>query len=233
MAEPNCKAPMSRAEYRESVRKGAKGNFTCEHCGADAYRRLSGTNAGPNRFCSMSCRTGSKVTRLAAEKMERQRAAALRKVAKAIAKVAASKLEPVRSYSQCLVCGKGCPVLGRPRSYCSDACKKQSATYRETKKAAKKMRRAMTAGAHVERFTPLFIFERDGWRCQICGVSTPKSRRGTMHANAPELDHVQPLSKGGAHTKANTQCACRRCNGWKSDRLVVGQVGLFSSLLPA
>lgn len=94
-----------------------------------------------------------------------------------------------------------------------------------------RVRRARIAGVYTERFDPFEVFDRDGWRCQICGVSTPKSRRGTLHANAPELDHIKPISKGGHHTKENTQCSCKACNMWKSDRRVVGQMGLFTSLI--
>ena len=67
----------------------------------------------------------------------------------------------------------------------------------------------------VETVDPLGVFERDGWRCQLCGARTPKERRGTYHDRAPELDHILPLSKGGEHSYANTQCACRRCNHGK------------------
>jgi endogenous inhibitor of DNA gyrase (YacG/DUF329 family) len=43
-------------------------------------------------------------------------------------------------------------------------------------------------------------------------VPTPKSLRGTFVDNAPELDHIIPLSLGGTHTKSNTQLLCRKCN---------------------
>jgi 5-methylcytosine-specific restriction endonuclease McrA len=71
------------------------------------------------------------------------------------------------------------------------------------------------------------IFERDGWRCQICGKPTPARWRGTHRSNAPELDHRVPITKRGAHAYGNVQCACRACNGWKSNRLCVGQLPLF------
>ncbi|WP_413247018.1 HNH endonuclease [Sphingomonas sp. 1P06PA] len=71
------------------------------------------------------------------------------------------------------------------------------------------------------------MFERDGWRCHLCHRSTPKRLRGSYKPSAPELDHIVPLAKGGSHTRANTACACRQCNGAKSDR-VYGQPSLFS-----
>lgn len=78
-----------------------------------------------------------------------------------------------------------------------------------------------------EYVNPFKVFERDGWRCQICGKPTPRSRRGTLHPNAPELDHIVPISKGGPHAYANTQCACRACNIEKGDRFALGQGQLW------
>ncbi len=83
----------------------------------------------------------------------------------------------------------------------------------------------------VETFDPILALDRDGWRCQICGVKTPKKLRGTFKPNAPELDHIIPLAQGGAHSPANTQCACRACNLDKSDKAVIGQRGLFTDLV--
>lgn len=34
-----------------------------------------------------------------------------------------------------------------------------------------------------------------------------------------EVDHIIPLSKGGLHVESNLRCACRKCNGLKSDRV--------------
>lgn len=69
----------------------------------------------------------------------------------------------------------------------------------------------------VENVNPIKVFERDKWKCQICGVKTPRKLRGTLDDRAPELDHVMPLSLGGAHSYMNTQCACRKCNAEKSN----------------
>ncbi|WP_369598523.1 HNH endonuclease [Sinorhizobium meliloti] len=85
----------------------------------------------------------------------------------------------------------------------------------------------MLRAAYVERVDPIKVFDRDKWKCQICGVKTPRKLRGTMDDRAPELDHVMPLSLGGAHSYMNTQCACRKCNREKSDTLPA-QIGLFA-----
>ena len=49
---------------------------------------------------------------------------------------------------------------------------------------------------------------RDGWRCTHCG-----------RAGALEVDHVQPLEKGGApYALDNLQTLCRECHKTKSRR---------------
>lgn len=48
-------------------------------------------------------------------------------------------------------------------------------------------------------------------RCYLCGHLIPKGRR--------HLDHIVPLSKGGAHVASNLACACRSCNARKGAKL--------------
>lgn len=88
-------------------------------------------------------------------------------------------------------------------------------------------REAIQRGAsRAERVESAVVFERDGWRCQLCGAPTPASLRGTRSPLRPTIDHIVPLSRGGAHTYQNVQCACSRCNGQKAVR-TKGQFRLF------
>ena len=117
-----------------------------------------------------------------------------------------------------------CPLYGASHATLCMVC--AEARERANRAANKAKRRALQRGADAESVNPFKVFERDGWRCQLCKVKTPRSKRGSYDDDAPELDHIVPLAKGGAHTYANTQCACRRCNGLKADR-VLGQALLF------
>lgn len=101
------------------------------------------------------------------------------------------------------------------------------------KRCRKKAQRKRSGHKHAERarrfgvpytygIGPKRVFQRDGWRCQLCGCSTPARLRGTDHPRSPELDHIVPLSKGGPHTWDNVQCACKSCNSQKSAK-VLGQ----------
>lgn len=55
------------------------------------------------------------------------------------------------------------------------------------------------------------VFERDGWRCGLCG--------GHVEPEDASLDHVVPLSKGGEHSYANTQCTHWKCNNTKGAKI--------------
>jgi len=72
-------------------------------------------------------------------------------------------------------------------------------------------RRAVKNGCHYEEFDLKEIFERDGYMCQLCGKKT-RSTFNKYHPLFPQIDHIVPLSKGGNHTRKNTQCLCRQCN---------------------
>jgi hypothetical protein len=107
------------------------------------------------------------------------------------------------------------------RDFCSKAC---STKY--GRRVSKATRRARIRGNDYETIDPFKVFARDKWSCRICGVKTPKRLRGTIEDNAPELDHIIPLAKGGPHIYENVQCACRTCNSYKSDK-IIGQIPLF------
>jgi len=55
-----------------------------------------------------------------------------------------------------------------------------------------------------------------GWRCRYCGVSlkdpTNRPRQHQKNWKLPTIDHVIPLSKGGADTEENMVLAC---NGYE------------------
>lgn len=66
-------------------------------------------------------------------------------------------------------------------------------------------RRVRLAGnGPIEKIDPWFIYERDGGKCHICG-----KRVATKDMS---LDHLVPVSKGGAHMATNLRLAHRVCN---------------------
>jgi 5-methylcytosine-specific restriction endonuclease McrA len=122
-----------------------------------------------------------------------------------------------REERPCIGCAKDFTPPKAGQSYCSNECRSR---VWDAKKRARKR------AAFVENVDPIAVFERDGWRCHLCGLKTMRSLRGTTDPLAPELDHILPLSRGGEHSYTNTACACRTCNQRKG-AAVVGQMRLF------
>lgn len=89
------------------------------------------------------------------------------------------------------------------RSFCSRRCSRQ--WHRALRRA---LERGGRTGARVYRMQ---IYERDGWRCGLCGWPVLKAAT-VPHPLSPTLDHVLPLASGGLHDPDNVQCAHFSCN---------------------
>ena len=117
-------------------------------------------------------------------------------------------------------------TMGRPSVFCSKQCADLGKIRLRKVSKARREARKRGCGA-VESIDPIKVFERDAWRCGICGAKTHKAKRGTYHPRAPELDHIVALANGGSHTWDNVQCSCRECNGRKG-ATDYGQIPLFA-----
>lgn len=102
--------------------------------------------------------------------------------------------------------GVGAPSLTK---FCSKKCQRSD---------SRSTRRARAAGVKITPGRRHAVFERDGWRCQICGDEIDRS------ADVPDLaagviDHRVPLASGGEHAEHNWQAAHFYCNSVKQDRV--------------
>jgi len=77
------------------------------------------------------------------------------------------------------------------------------------------------------------LYERDGYRCQICGcdvlLGEPNSPR------AATLDHIKPRSLRGTDEDDNLRTACRYCNTLRGNNIVITdeELAARSRLLPS
>jgi len=76
---------------------------------------------------------------------------------------------------------------------------------------------ALKRGNTHEPYTDTYIFERDNWVCGICGQKINK-RLKWPNPRSKSIDHIVPISKGGANAPINVQSAHLRCNISKHDR---------------
>lgn len=179
---------------------------TCEICGKPASIRTAKT-------CSEECRA----------EYNRRYSRVLSASKKAI--------EP----RPCKECGKVfTPEYGNKRkSYCSDQCGKK-ARRRKSKKhtgvlnnVTRKRLRAMYGDSWRSMYEPINkrrVFERDKWRCQLCGCKVKRTTE--WDPRQATIDHIIPLSLGGEHKYTNVQTACMECNS-KKGATIQGQQRLF------
>jgi 5-methylcytosine-specific restriction endonuclease McrA len=79
-------------------------------------------------------------------------------------------------------------------------------------------RRAIKRDAFVETVRSEEIYKRDNYICQLCFAPVDINLKWP-DPMSHSLDHIVPLSKGGEHSRANTQLAHIGCN-WKKNNKV-------------
>ena len=57
-----------------------------------------------------------------------------------------------------------------------------------------------------------YVFERNGYQCQSC-------HKIDLSGHSLQVDHIQPLAKGGSNDFSNLQTLCVRCNLQKRDKI--------------
>jgi 5-methylcytosine-specific restriction endonuclease McrA len=85
--------------------------------------------------------------------------------------------------------------------------------------------KALKRGNSHEPYTDSYIFERDNWTCQLCGKRIDKNLK-RPNPLSKSIDHIIPLSKGGADAPINLQATHLRCNVSKSSK-AMGQLRLI------
>lgn len=191
----------------------------CLHCG-HPFRWLK--HNSPKGFCSRSC--GGKAryqARLIGQSCELQWGCCFCG-AFFVSKNGTKRCKEHHGYQErshlvaCLVCGAWFSAKG-PALYCSKQCQRQTLAARNGRRRAKQLRQKRSAAAPSQRIVRSHIYERDGWRCQLCNRPV-KQEAKVPHPLAPTLDHIIPLARGGTHEPSNVQTAHFICNSRKGDR---------------
>ena len=92
-------------------------------------------------------------------------------------------------------------------------------TWNPARAARRKARDALTRGAGTaEVFEYREIFDRDSWVCGICETAVDPALAWPDPMSF-SLDHIVPLSLGGAHIRTNVRCTHLVCNVRKGARV--------------
>lgn len=212
---PKAVCPTCHNEFSSKMCGGERMKFCCREC---VDRKVRDVHAECLVLRSWSARTE------AVAKAEQMRVQA---EIDGIRRLGRSTFKPRVFIQECRECG--CSMIvrrasgsGGHRVLCA-SCLEQS--QRKQRRIAKAKRRARIREAEAQSIDPIRVFERDKWKCHICGRKTPRAKRGTIEDDAPELDHLISLAEGGTHTWGNVACSCRKCNGEKGANSF-GQLGL-------
>ena len=100
----------------------------------------------------------------------------------------------------------------KARAWRKAYCKAHPEKYRQYRHN----RRVLQSQTQVETINEKEVYLRDGWTCQHCKKRVNK-QLNWPHPMSPSLDHIIPLSTGGAHIYNNVQLAHLGCNSGKKD----------------
>jgi len=108
----------------------------------------------------------------------------------------------------CTLCGSQLPPESRlDKKFCSESCTR--AARMNLHQVARRMR--ITVEGEVKKVQRVAIYERDQWICLLCDKPINRELRYPDPMRA-SMDHVVPVSMGGAHSAENLQAAHHLCN---------------------
>lgn len=204
-----------------------KVTVACGWCGKPCQKDAGRERRYGGLYCSLECRDTARMAteagrqQVAAARLQAQlawtapRAAALRKARRASR---GSHGHGVFVGGHCHHCGAGfvalCTLAINLPRWCSDACRKR----------AKRARyRARVRGCSTVPYSRRAVCVRDGWRCHLCHQPVD-SRFAFPHPGSATMDHLVPVSAGGADALDNVRLAHMICNARRRD---VGDVQLL------
>jgi hypothetical protein len=117
---------------------------------------------------------------------------------------------------------------GYSYKYCSKPCK--DAFSRRKSNDASRIRRSQIKQTKTVGISFFSIYKKSNGMCACCLKITPVELRGSHDLLAPEIDHILPISCGGAHIEDNLQILCKGCNLKKGNRLLKSEIESLAHL---
>lgn len=124
--------------------------------------------------------------------------------------------ELLRMHGKCRVCSREFSRNHAGRKLCPECKAESTLVKRREYRKRRKHRARVQKPSSREVFSSIDVFNRDGWRCQLCGCRVRQYKRKRNMPREATIDHIIPLSRGGQHSIANCHTACRDCNSRKA-----------------
>lgn len=216
---------------------------TCQHCGKEYKAKKSDRDTYCSRECSYTARALATahrrqavahrvrtceckqcgVTFVPQQRREEYCSDACRVTrgrAVGNARAAAKKAATTKPRA-CKCCGREfLPLRGNKRRvFCGVRCMKKYAQRNGAKSLNSRGRQVLRSFYgeawmdHYESINRQRVYERDGWKCGICGEAIDRQAKSPDDRSA-SVDHIVALSLGGDHTYANVRTAHFGCN-WR------------------
>lgn len=223
-----CSPECGRKQGHETLKK----YYTCQYCGNQFWRE----NAFRMKYCSLECQTMARHLKTIERSKNDPPKTSYHRVCVNCGKPFET-VYPAQIYCShsctyeanlqqkreqwaaayvsrtftCKECGRKVTTqCGNTSSvFCSYECQQ-----RYFDRSYKHRRQQQIKSAYREPVYFKKIYKRDGGVCQICGLPVPYDKSPEKLWSAT-IDHIQPLSLGGAHEPTNCQLAHRLCNSVK------------------
>jgi 5-methylcytosine-specific restriction endonuclease McrA len=104
--------------------------------------------------------------------------------------------------------------------------RRQDEQYVQKRRARNRRRRAILNQVERVEYRDADIFDRDRWTCHLCGKKIPKAVKWP-DSRSPSIDHLIPISLGGADAPWNVRAAHVGCNLAKHTKAMNEQLMLI------
>lgn len=163
-------------------------------------------------------------------KEERQRNKAVLRLIRVIKRhsaqitaVQGKKPERKRYSKVCVCCGQAFETAHKGQKYCTSKCGDR--LYWKNNEI-KRARNIKANGVIDKDISLVKLYERDKGICYLCGKRcdykdfTVVGNTFIAGNDYPSIEHIKPISKGGAHSWDNVRLAHRSCNSYKGSKTI-------------
>lgn len=207
-------------QYAGEYKRGEYITLSCDTCGS-VMRYSSGALFRKHIGCKECKRREQEQRQQQAEKEKAERAAAIEQARAEAAQRRAMQHEARRREIVCPVCGETFITYNASQITCSTECGRKRANIRHTRRKDTRI----SKDKRIDKISLDVLFRRDSGVCHICGKQCDwkdytQTDTAFIAGNLyPSVDHVVPVSLGGADAWDNVMLAHRICNSIRGNNV--------------